>query len=199
MADRQGVDLFSVQQDGKGLDSAVGYLLDATKNFALADKYRVAGTVCNHPAEDPQHTELYTSGYRNVGLTDSYSAWIDLYLRRFPNHPRRSELLALFDEGVEKARPMSHALVGGPASCIAASTFDPEVETLFDRAERMYPQLFSPAGRRSGALQGFQYRYYPGTGNYVGVHGSNVYYLAPGVSASPVLVGPLETVLKMVK
>lgn len=47
--------------------------------------------------------------------------------------------------------------------------------TLFDWAEQNYPEFFSPAGQQTAEVDGYLARYYPGTGNYLGTLGDDVY------------------------
>lgn len=54
----------------------------------------------------------------------------------------------------------------------------PDVQTLLDWAERVYPQFF-PTHEVNLTLAPYVYRYYPASGNYVGVAGSDVYVLGP--------------------
>lgn len=46
---------------------------------------------------------------------------------------------------------------------------------LFDFAEESYPHFFSPAGIKTVGLDNYLVRYYPGTGNYIGTKGEEIY------------------------
>lgn len=48
---------------------------------------------------------------------------------------------------------------------------------LFKLAERLFPNLFSPANPRDQNAEGFWYRYYPETNSYIGIRGGEVYVL----------------------
>lgn len=65
------------------------------------------------------------------------------------------------------------------------------VEPLLDWAERTYPDLF-PGRAATQWLAPYQYRYYPATGNYLGVGGSDVYVLGPISQGKIQRVGSLE-------
>ncbi|MBI5258547.1 MAG: hypothetical protein HY855_18720 [Burkholderiales bacterium] len=65
------------------------------------------------------------------------------------------------------------------------------VEALLDWAERTYPNLF-PGHSATQWLAPYQYRYYPATGNYVGVDGSDVYVLGPLSQNTIQRVGSVE-------
>ncbi|HTQ98354.1 MAG TPA: FG-GAP-like repeat-containing protein [Candidatus Acidoferrum sp.] len=66
-------------------------------------------------------------------------------------------------------------------SCTAASAAPAiSVDTLMDWAERLYA-VFFPGHAQTQSTSGYLYRYYPSTGNYVGVagDGQSVYVLGP--------------------
>jgi len=46
---------------------------------------------------------------------------------------------------------------------------------LFDFAEESYPHFFSPAGIKTVGSDNYLVRYYPGTGNYIGTKGEEIY------------------------
>ncbi len=64
-------------------------------------------------------------------------------------------------------------------------------DCLFSWAERTYAHLFSPSGAASAISAPYYYRFYPGTGNYVGVSAadSHVWVLGPAFGPAPVDVG----------
>lgn len=68
----------------------------------------------------------------------------------------------------------------------------PTAAELMDWAERAYPQFF-PATQPTQSLPPYLYRYYPQTGNYLGVAGQEVYVLGSltGGTSNPVRVGAL--------
>jgi hypothetical protein len=59
-----------------------------------------------------------------------------------------------------------------------AASVDVDPSALMDWAQRNYPGLF-PGVQANASLPPFTYRYYPGTGNYVGVGNGAVYVLGP--------------------
>ena len=65
------------------------------------------------------------------------------------------------------------------------------VEALLDWAERTYPGHF-PGHAATQWQAPYQYRYYPATGNYVGVDGSEVYVLGPISQYAIQRVGTVE-------
>lgn len=54
-----------------------------------------------------------------------------------------------------------------------------ESNRTFNWAEAIYPQYLSPGPAASGTLEGYYYRYYPGTRSYVGTRNGMVYYMGP--------------------
>lgn len=71
-----------------------------------------------------------------------------------------------------------------------AVPLQPSAAALLDWAEQAHPQLF-PDTARSQVHQDFLYRYYPSTGNHVGIAGDGAWLLGPvaGNSTAPVRVG----------
>ena len=51
------------------------------------------------------------------------------------------------------------------------------VDRLFNYLEQRYPEFIAPAGSSTGLIEGYSYRYYPGTNAYVGSRDGRVYYL----------------------
>lgn len=60
----------------------------------------------------------------------------------------------------------------------ATSTAD----CLFNWAEDIYPQFFTPPIRQNNSVMGYTYRYYSATNNYLGTKDGGVYLYAPSVS-----------------
>ncbi len=77
----------------------------------------------------------------------------------------------------------------GPASAPNGSAL-PTADELMDWAERAYWTLF-PDHRPTLQAAPFLYRYYPGTGNHLGVAGEDVYVLGPLSDGTVVRVGSL--------
>jgi uncharacterized protein (DUF1800 family) len=67
----------------------------------------------------------------------------------------------------------------------------PDVQTLLDWAEGQYPQLF-PTHEGNRDLSPYVYRFYPDSGNYVGVAGRDVYVLGPASNGVLLRVGALD-------
>lgn len=82
-------------------------------------------------------------------------------------------------------------MVAGSSPTLAAVPL-PSAGGLMDWAERAYPQHF-PGPQADQSLAPYVYRYYPTTGNYVGVAGSSIYLLGPvaGSDSAPLYVGEL--------
>lgn len=84
---------------------------------------------------------------------------------------------------VSQARPMRQILSAagsgeGAPSPLSATAGEPSATDLMDWAERVYGSYFPP--RQANAVwEGYTYRYYPSTQNYLGVNGGRVYVLGP--------------------
>lgn len=78
------------------------------------------------------------------------------------------------------------------AAPAAAQPRTPTPAELFDWAESAYAAYF-PGRPATQRLEPYEYRYYPQTGNYVGVAGTGVYVLGPvaGSSVTPLYLGEL--------
>jgi len=53
------------------------------------------------------------------------------------------------------------------------------IDRLFNYLEQSFPEYIAPAGSVTGLIDGYQYRYYPGTNAYVGSRAGEIYYLGP--------------------
>lgn len=92
----------------------------------------------------------------------------------------------------------SQAVTPRQAATLSTITMAESARQLMDEAEARFPTLF-PGPQPTRSLPPFAYRYYPDTGNYVGValasegpYGSGyVYVLGASFGAEPVSVGPL--------
>ena len=70
-------------------------------------------------------------------------------------------------------------------------------DCLFNWAEKIYSQYFSPRGATSATYAPYYYRYYSGTGNYLATSSADnqIYVLGPSFGNSPVSVGPVSSFL----
>jgi uncharacterized protein (DUF1800 family) len=73
----------------------------------------------------------------------------------------------------------------------AANYRVPSSAELLDYAERAYPSLF-PSHQTTQAWNGITYRFYPQTGHYVGVQGTDVLLLGPATGDTLARVGSLR-------
>ena len=83
-------------------------------------------------------------------------------------------------------------VLGGTTLTATASTINsvPTGTELMDWAERAYPQFF-PGHQADISADPYLYRFYPATGNYVGVAGVDVYILGPVAGGSLLRVGAI--------
>ena len=66
-------------------------------------------------------------------------------------------------------------------------------DRVFNWAERQYPDNFLPKNPATARGDGYIYRYYGATGEYLGVKDGKVYYLKPSDGPTPLEVGTLQS------
>lgn len=72
----------------------------------------------------------------------------------------------------------AHLAQGERRGILAAARVLPSADVLFDWAERTFPQFF-PSHRSTQTAAPYRYRYYPETGNYLGLDGETIMVLGP--------------------
>lgn len=95
MAATQGYDLYSMNVNGKSLETAIEFMLDAYQNPALLYQYSKAGLgICfdGNPGEPPDFTI-----YKNPGPA---LAWMEPYIARFPLSTTAARLRAILGTNV---------------------------------------------------------------------------------------------------
>lgn len=78
-----------------------------------------------------------------------------------------------------------------PVRALAAPKTTISVEDLMNWAQREYPAYF-PDNAQTGVWEGYQYRFYPSTGNYLGVFGNDVRVLGPITGGMLTQVGTMD-------
>ena len=68
-------------------------------------------------------------------------------------------------------------------------------DRLFNWAERQYPEILLPKNPPTLSAQGYLYRHYTATGEYVGVRDGRVYYWQPSQGPTPIDLGPMQPFL----
>ncbi|TWO70108.1 hypothetical protein FN976_17385 [Caenimonas sedimenti] len=116
----QGYDAYALAVDGKSLHTAVKFLLDAVDNPALMRAY--AGADASNCSNAPAYPDFDMVGVVQAVGGSTYSAWLEAYGARFPDHPNSVRLAQLIRGGVVNARPLTHPHAGGNASCFHAGT-----------------------------------------------------------------------------
>ncbi len=99
--------------------------------------------------------------------------------------PPPAEFMAL-----DSARHGAHILSAGAAMDGGDLVPLPSARELLDWAELAYPQFF-PGHSPDQLLEPYQYRYYAGSANYLGVAGSDIYLLGPDSGGTLTKVGTL--------
>jgi hypothetical protein len=92
--------------------------------------------------------------------------------------------------GGRDAGPTS-ANFGPPAARAATMATTPDATQMMDWAEVHYPQFF-PSHQANQSGYGYTYRYYPDTGNYLGINGTDIAVLGPISGGAILNVGTLS-------
>ena len=100
----------------------------------------------------------------------------------------KADAASLQPELLSRAGAASHS--GARRTASAART--PTATEVFDWAQRQFPAIFS-SQEANKALEGLTYRFYPGTGHYLGVVEGNVVVLGPLTGGQVVNAGTLQS------
>lgn len=94
----------------------------------------------------------------------------------------RTPPLSATDDGARYSVVVENALGSAESAAAMLNVRPGAADCLFDWAERNYPGLFAPATKASRVAAPYYYRYYAGTGVYLGlsVDDGHAYYLADG-------------------
>lgn len=114
MAATQGYDLYSLKLDGKTLDTAISFMLDAYENPDLLYQYSKVGSgICftGKPGDPPDF-----SSYRNP---DGNLAWMEQYIARFPLSATAARLRKILGSTntIAAPFPIGIALTGLNTTC----------------------------------------------------------------------------------
>ena len=144
LAAMQGYDAYALSVDGKTLHTAVKFLLDAVDDPSVVLQYAY-----QDPANCINEPPLPTIGLRTVveaARRDQYTAWLEPYIARFPDHPNSARLRNLL-----RGRPRAE-------SPDLPSSFRREHDVLLrgreDRADRAGWQARQPPGPVVGGAGG---------------------------------------------
>lgn len=117
MAATQGYDLYGVAVDGRDIHLAIRFLIAAVAEPQLVWPYARAnvnpGPFLNWRAQD-----LGFMVRRGHGR--HYMAWVEPYMRRFPDRPETRELRLLLERFDPAYRPMVDEYSGGDTTCFYA-------------------------------------------------------------------------------
>lgn len=84
-------------------------------------------------------------------------------------------------------------------SAILLITDDSKEQKIFNLAEQLYPQFFSPANVDNQLLEGFAYRYYPTTNAYIGIKNGEVFILGDAFGPSAQRIGTVDNTLRLLE
>jgi uncharacterized protein (TIGR03437 family) len=120
MAATQGYDLYSMKFDGKSLDTAIKFMLDAFENPTLLYQYsKAGGGACfeGKPGDPPDF-----SGYSHP---DSGMAWTEPYLARFPFSATAARLRKIVGSNVNAPPfPLIAGYTGLNATCAFRKSYE---------------------------------------------------------------------------
>lgn len=182
VAAEQGYDPYGLTVDGKSIHTAVKFLLDAVDNPALVLAYADEDSSnCTNATAQPM--DLSGVVQSQAGFT--YSAWLEPYMARFPEHANSARLANLLQGGLAGHRPIYHPHSGGNTTCFSAGS-GPQLSTLklqclFGWAATNYASYVAPpaSGWQAGGL--YFYQHFAGSQSYLGVSMADrrLYYLSP--------------------
>jgi hypothetical protein len=113
MAATQGYDLYSLELDGKRLDTAIKFMLDAYENPDLLYQYsKVGGGICFTGKQgDPPDFSFYAHPTGDL-------AWMEPYIARFPFSATSARLRKILGSNINAPPfPLSHIYMGLNATC----------------------------------------------------------------------------------
>lgn len=106
----QGYDLYSISVNDRTLHTAIQFLLDAYDNFPLIAKYNNPNASCYLSNSAPIERKVFDPA--------TATAWIEIYLARFPNTPLANRLRTRAGLNGLTNRPLSSAAAGVNTSCL---------------------------------------------------------------------------------
>jgi poly(beta-D-mannuronate) lyase len=112
----QGQDLYGVSVNGHSIHQGIKFLLDAIDSQSLVRGYAAENF---HPGTDmdPSAQDL---GFLQRRGNRNYMAWVEPYIRRFPNSENAKRLVALQDGQLLAQRPLIDDYSGGNLTCLFA-------------------------------------------------------------------------------
>ena len=110
MAATQGYDLYSVDVNGKNLELAIEFLLNARENPALIVQYSKSSTDVCFSTQPPDQTDIQSVFNKFV---PNQVAWMEGYIARFPFSPTAARLRQIFGSNIATPLfPMWYSYVG---------------------------------------------------------------------------------------
>lgn len=117
MAAVQDIDLYGYSVDGRDIHTAIGFLLAGIDDQRLVWPYAEE----NYNPGPSQNWRVQDFGFlRKRGHGRHYMAWIEAYIRRFPDRPEALQLRQVLQDEPGKWRPMVDDYSGGDTTCFFA-------------------------------------------------------------------------------
>ena len=117
MAAVQGYDLYAFTADGRSLNTAIRFLLDAIADPALVQHYAAANY---KPGPEPDRPDQDLGFLQRRGRVRHYMAWAEYLIARFPDREESRRLLKLLSGTDPGFRPMVDDYSGGNTTCFVA-------------------------------------------------------------------------------
>ena len=114
MAAAQGYDLYGYARNGRSLDAAIRFLLDAIDDPALVEPYAAENY---KPGPQPEGPGQDLGFLQRRGRVRHYMAWAEYYIARFPDRDTSRRLRRLLESGGARFRPMVDDYSGGNTTC----------------------------------------------------------------------------------
>jgi len=123
MAATQGYDLYSMSVNGKTLETAIEFLLNAYQNPALLYQYSIAGDGgCfeGNPGDPPDFSQVFSPGKLSTNLT-----WAEPYIARFPLSTTAARLRTILGNNVNASPfPLMVGRAGLNTTCAFRSSYE---------------------------------------------------------------------------
>lgn len=110
----QGYDLYSLAANGQSIHTAIQFLLDASDAPTVLGRYYDPTAACNLVQSAPADQSVFTL----TPETSSASAWMEIYLARFPKTTLSDRLRRKIGLNGLASRPLYSYMAGANTSCL---------------------------------------------------------------------------------
>ncbi|MGZ0019975.1 DUF7453 family protein [Nitrosomonas sp. wSCUT-2] len=121
--------------------------------------------------------------------------WLDLSRSSLDSNLPRNRYTRISDNG----QIVFRGLLDDKSMGIFLITDDSKEQKIFNLAEQLFPEYFSPANVDDQLLEGFVYRYYPATKTYIGIKNGEVFVLGDVFGFGPQRIDTIENTLRFLE